>query len=303
MGYAEFPHTNYSDTDFAELISLYKEVRDKYHGTLNEITALRDRLTEYESDMTVKVKEYADSVLKNRMDEVNAKVDALSTQLIGTLNNSLNKIVSDLDAYKSALDAKIKDYQRNTELNFVNFESKILDSVSGYFNANQKEYEATVKSIKRQVCACKKEMRNEINALKDAINIKPDTAKWLWDNMLHNNGMSAYEWYKESNLTCEDWNNSGITCINWYNNAKFIFNWYVNLLMLFSPVSGEYVTVQEAVVELANRLKINSITAGDYDSLNLTADEFDRFVKNIGEYDWLGGLLTYMFDSRTERSD
>ena len=299
MGYAEFPHTNYSDTDFAELISMYKEVRDKYHGTLNEITALRNRLTEYESDMTVKVKEYADSVLTNRMNEVNAKVDKTCSALTDTLNKRLTQICNDLDEYKSALDAKIKDYQRNVELNFANFESKILDSVSGYFNANSKEYDATVKSIKKTICNFKKEIRNEIALFKDSMDIKPETAKWLWDNILHTNGMSAYEWYKESNLTCEDWNNSAITCINWYNNAKFIFNWYVNLLMLFSPVSGEYITVQEAVVELANKLKINSITAGDYDSLNLTADEFDRLVKNIGEYDWLGGLLTYMFDSRT----
>lgn len=296
MSYSEFPHTNYSDTDFAELIALYKEVQAKYNGTLNTITALEKRLDEYESNMTTRVRQYADSIIVPRL-------EAISTMVTETLTNGLTEINNNVAAYKTALDAKLKDYQNTLDLRIAEFEGNILKSVSGYFDVNRKEYEAAVKALKKQMSSFKKEIHNEITSIKENIEIKPDTAAWFWDNILNSGGMSAYEWYKASNITCEDWNNTQITCIDWYSRAKVVLNWYVNLLMLFSPVSGEYVTVQEALIELANKLKINSITAGEYDSMNLTADEFDRLIKNIGEYDWQGGLLTYMFDSRTERGD
>ena len=55
MSYAEFPHTNYSDMDFHELIAFYKEVKKDYEGTLNSITELSNRLDSYEATVNERI--------------------------------------------------------------------------------------------------------------------------------------------------------------------------------------------------------------------------------------------------------
>lgn len=59
-----------------------------------------------------------------------------------------------------------------------------------------------------------------------------------------------------------------------------------NLPLMPSPLTGEDVTVFQAINELAEMLKNDALTAAQYDALNLTAAAYDAEGLTAFQYDW-----------------
>lgn len=53
-----------------------------------------------------------------------------------------------------------------------------------------------------------------------------------------------------------------------------------------SPYSGKLITIQEAINELWDNLRVYALTAYEYDSIVLTADEYDGFKLTALDYDY-----------------
>lgn len=59
-----------------------------------------------------------------------------------------------------------------------------------------------------------------------------------------------------------------------------------NLPLMPSPITGDDVTVFQAINELAEMLKNDSLTAGQYDALGLSAATYDSKNLTAFQYDW-----------------
>ena len=64
-----------------------------------------------------------------------------------------------------------------------------------------------------------------------------------------------------------------------------------NLPLMPSPLTGEDVTVFQAINELAEMMKNDALTAAQYDALNLTAAAYDAEGLTAFQYDWHGKTL------------
>lgn len=310
MGYSEFPHANYEDTDFSELIEYYEEVRAKYDGTLRQITETNNRLAEYEKNVDARINGSVESAIETYKGIVSTEINRRFAQLTQDVNNRLQGMEESISEFKKetnntvqnfidseiAIRTKFEVYVKN-ELNEMSEDTlEANNSVVRLIGLVQQQLTSGLESLEEYI-------DDEIATLKNMLPTGLPEIKWLWDNALHDNGFSAYEWYMYATVSCEDWNKSEVTCSDWYTNGKYVFDWYNSEQKFFSPVTGERVDASRAIIELASALNVNAITAEEYDSLRLTADEFDRMFFKSGSYDWTAKLLyTNMFDSRTERS-
>lgn len=60
----------------------------------------------------------------------------------------------------------------------------------------------------------------------------------------------------------------------------------LNTVYVRSPYSGKIVDIQTAIDELWEYMRVNSLTAYEYDSLRLTADEYDSYELTAYNYDY-----------------
>ena len=64
-------------------------------------------------------------------------------------------------------------------------------------------------------------------------------------------------------------------------------------VIVVSPYTGQLVTIQEAIDELWNNLRVYALTADEYDSQQWTAEEYDNFKLTAFEYDYFAKEYIY----------
>lgn len=67
----------------------------------------------------------------------------------------------------------------------------------------------------------------------------------------------------------------------------------LNTVYVRSPYTGKIVDVQTAIKELWEYMRVNSLTAYDYDSLHLTADDYEALNMTAYTYDFLARRYLY----------
>lgn len=65
------------------------------------------------------------------------------------------------------------------------------------------------------------------------------------------------------------------------------------LLLVFDPTTGIKGDVQTALDSVAGLIRIDALTAGEYDALELTAEEYDAAGLTAYQYDYQGKLLLH----------
>lgn len=310
LGYSEYPHSNFEDTDFRELIAYYREVRDKYDGTLNAITALDKRLTAYEADVNGRINGTVESAMNTYKGIVQTEMDRRFANIEQSINNKLSAFNQSMKEYENSIDIEIARFESEMYDKFHQLERYVtqridkiaelqIESTNNMSNSILEWADVMLDTIQQ----VSDKFENEINNLLESLPLEIKSVKWLWNNAVNYDGFTAYEWYNFP-VTCEQWNKSGVTCATWYTAGKHVFDWYGNQRKFFSPLSGEWSSAGEVVVELCSKLMENSLTAGEYDAMRLTADEYDTKFITGAEYDWTGRMIIErLFDwsNRKER--
>lgn len=354
VSYSEFPHTTYSEHGHVELIRLYQQLTADYAGTLNEITAVNNRLLQYENDMNSRivtietvtvpnaVNRSVQEAMNGYMQDINKRFNDLQIRL-STVENMYDSIQSTIDQEVGGvrndlelLRAEVQSIQNNLQGQITGF-SKQVDQV----NANMAAF---ISGIQAENTEFRKEIQQNINELdtnmsnrlqeaidmlvdfqklqredyimRDVLNLKDSIAytdekvsalhtlieslnefqfkeqiRWLWQYGCNFGGYNAIQWYNDTFISCEDWNKSNISCTDWYVRGREIFHWFDRQHFMFSPVSGRYVDTRIAILEIATAIKINGITAAEYDSAKYTGQEYNALELSASDYDWNGRRL------------
>lgn len=66
----------------------------------------------------------------------------------------------------------------------------------------------------------------------------------------------------------------------------------LNVTMMINPITGEYDDVRVVVTDIVNYFHSeNSLTAAEYDALDLTAQDYDNYQLSAFDYDFNGKIL------------
>lgn len=268
--------------------SIQNDIQREIGGVRNDLDLLRQELLTTANNLQTQINNFnsqVDRIMqetrefeKNILGEMNILREDVKTE-----NESLKEeINSDTSKFKHDIIAEIDYFEKEVKNNLLLNENDytLRDSIT---LAKANEY------TDRKVSA----LHTLIESLNLASNVKQ--LRWVWQYGCCFGGYNAIQWYNETPITCEEWNKSEISCIDWYIRGREVFKWFDRRKFMFSPVSGRYVDVREALLELATALKINGLTAEDYDRLGFTAEEYDSYKESAGEYDWNGReLLEYV---------
>lgn len=309
MSYAEFPHTNYEDTDLRELIALYRKLTDDYDGTLEQINDVSKKLDEYQSTMQPYISEqistkvqqdiatfsstiesdinaanYKIAQLEYKSEQLDSKVDALKE----SIENSLTAATEELHDTDLMIIAQITTLQTNIT-NTANTAKEDLKYVEHKLtNLITTGMAQTLDSSKiytnKQIDVMTENLLNEIDKVREQTGA--NAIKWLWQYGSCGHGFDAFTWYMHPEITAEDWQRMNLTAQEWYVEAKHYYQRFDRRNKVFSPVTGEFVSLQQAIIELSYALNKDVITAGEYERMQLTADEYDNKELNAQEYDW-----------------
>lgn len=294
-GFREYPHTNYSDTDFAEIISLYKNLTEEYSGLLEQISSLGVRLTNYENTIESKLAEKAQNA-----------VNTSKIELVNLINNRFSEISRELTSYETRILDRITSHERETRETI----STQNENIEKKFNAEKESIKNTLnarfglqnKEMQRFETEVNERIAEYISAINDTVdnlylNItneieelrKNYTPEQLWNNVFSILGFSAEEWYN-FNTTCCEWNKSAITCEEWYVKGKEKLKYYDTKNRILNPVTGDLEKPTDILVDFILRSMPQMITAGEYEKLCIPADTYDKQMLTAEQYD-LGGEL------------
>lgn len=316
-GVREFPACDFEGQDMHEFIMLYKELVDDYSGTLKMIQDVSTRLDKYTADMNAQISnitnvivpQSVNSAVANAMagyqQEINtikARINAIDSQ-INALQNSTVELDSKIDSMVSTLRGEIQSAYTNlvqqisVMQNYLHTQIEVVET-----DLNDKIEKLTASMIVRDEATYARATQYtdskiaDIQKLIEQINLEIDKAsiKWVWDNGCNFGGYSAWLWYQETPITAQEWHDKKFTCVDWYVRGREIFSWFKRRMFMFSPITGRYESVQHVVYDLCNVLKINGITAQEYEDRQITAQQYEEWKLRADEYDWDGWRKTYV---------
>lgn len=299
MGYSEFPNWDSASLDYHELIGLYKETRDKYNGTLQEIRALDERLTAYEQNVDSRISDAVQGALNIYKQSVEASINQRFTAINQIINNRLAEQDNKINAFIDTMESSFDSFTSDMENSFADLQRQVGTAINEKFNDMMMFLEDMENSyVYRQDCF-EEYVTGQIQYIRNTLPTEIESIRWLWNKAIKLGGFSAKEWYQFPWCNCREWNTSGVTCAEWFADGRRKLKFDEQMAKMLSPVTGERMTVQEAVAELAASLDTNSIRAGDYDALCLTAEEFNAFYMSPAEYDW-AGIIALVRQSNNE---
>lgn len=271
----------------------------------NRFNALSLRLSTVET-----MYESLSNDLNTEVAGLRSDIDALREEMV-RVDTSLQNQINNFNNQVSELNQKYERFVHQVNMDMSQFEDRIVDKMNDYRNEmvqSQQVFEHAVNEMLKlqmsdtisrdyeMLMDSKKYTDMKVSALHTLIETLDLTSnlkciKWVWQYGCNFGGYDAIQWYNEPTITCELWNQIKINCVDWYVRGREVFHWFDRRRFMFSPVSGKYVDVRTALLELASALKINGLSAEEYDKLGFTAEEYDAFGVTAKEYDWNGRVL------------
>ena len=301
MAYSEFPNWDSASLDYHELIGLYKETRDKYAGTLRVIEALEDRLEAYEKNVDSRINGAVQSALNTYKQSVQLDIDQRFSAIEQTITNRLAEQDRKIADFITDTNDNISKFTRRLSNRVEEFERSVTTQLTENQHALMEFLEDMENSYVYRQDTFEEYVTGQIQYIRNTLPTEIESIKWLWNKAIKLGGFSAKEWYQFPWCNCREWNTTDITCAEWFADGRRKLKHDEELSKMLSPVTGERMSVQEAVAELAASMATNAIKAGDYDALCLTAEEFNAFYMSPAEYDWAGSIAFVRQSNEEER--
>ncbi len=318
---------DYQGGDMSEFITMYKKLVSDYSGTLNRITALDTRLTTYESSINTRMNDMRDNTIPTLvLSEVTRQVASSTVELRTDLDNAKTRFSTDISQLQTKLNELTTVTESNKRLLGVQIEAvdkdvngrcDRLESRLTELDQNLRELIATTDANTQEFLtglielSCKKvhddsvfrdsvieeraerfteEQVRRLNDKIETLKLSTDTEsiRGIWNYAVTYGGYSAEQWYEDTEITCDDWNEKEITCIDWYIRARELFNWFYRSLRIFSPFTGKLEFPNDVLIEVVDYLKDLGLKAGEYDAMNVSAETYDAKQISAFDYDFRG---------------
>lgn len=301
-------------TVFSESLS-YLEQLSQFSKKLNElITNFNKFAGEYENYVQEQLKPYQSQLdaLQERLNtvvqEINDNFDIFKVEIntkVNAQNEAIDKLRSDtnekIDNYKSEIFDRLNKTEQeiyaHVEAELLRLKTDITTQVSLQLSFLRRLIDQHDKQVLSIVDAKLVEFLGKIptgtqlviNPTSGTIDTLQQTLYDMYD-YYRTEGLTAQE-YDEQQLTAESYDSLGLTAYEYdfYSKRVIVLD---ERFYMFDPFNGTFKLISSVVNELADLHKGDSaFTAEEYDTLNITAELYDRKELSAYSYDWQGKLL------------
>ena len=284
MSFFEFPHTRTYDSDLGWLIKEVTRIADQY-----------DTFIEYMNTHKVEYEELQRrvSALENEIEsfetEINNRFYTLDQELRSDIDNQIAQIIAQVNAKLQEVDLALRDLENK----FNQFKTETRNLVIQYYNLGKAYTDFKIEELINSL----PELTTVyvFNPIKGRVTTLQETINDLYD-LGRPDALTAKE-YDDLELTASEYDALEITAIDYDLYARKLLeelgilkdSWHY----MYSPFTGEYVTLQTVITELSELHKDESgaITASEYDALELTASDYDDLLISAYDYDWIAKTI------------
>ena len=300
-----YPYTDFHEMNLNFLLSSYSQLIDKaneiidwannhqidYEEALERLTAVENEIYTFEAQITdafnqlqadleadfAQQKAELDKALADTVAEVDATIDQLEADVAAAIASFENRFL--------ALETEVRNELAETKAEVARAIMQlqhILDANNAFImqyveNRLQKFIDDLPEILTVQVY---NPYRGEVTDIQTAINDIYSVA-CIW-------GLTASQ-YDSLGLTASEYDAKELTAAE-YDTLGYKLLYKDPDLYMLSPFDGNYVHVQEVIMDLAH-LHMGGVTAEYYDGLELTAEEYDDKELSAFQYDWFADEL------------
>lgn len=201
------------------------------------------------------------------------------------VTEQLNSIIKDIEDFESSVDGKID----NLEKQYAQFTQEVNEKIVGIIDTVNKNNEIFYNYL---ITIVNQKLEEFVNRLGDETIInnpvynKVDSLKNTLNDMyagVRQTGITAYE-YANLRLTATKYKAYNVTAFNYATAARFI--WHKLIYGVYSAITGVFTSVQQAMNDLSQQLRVNGLTANEYNALSLTASAYTAKNWTAYQYAW-----------------
>lgn len=203
--------------------------------------------------------------------------------------SQLNNIIKDIEDFENSVDGKITDLENQYAQFTQEINNRILEIIETVNNNDQIFYNYIITVVNQK-------LEDVINRLSDETIINNPVYNKM--DSLKNTLNMMYEGIRQSGITAYEYANLGLTATKYkaYNVSAFDyatasrFIWHELIYGVYSAITGAFTSIQQAMNELTQQLRTNSLTANEYKELDLTADAYTSKKWTAYNYAWISKL-------------
>lgn len=240
---------------YADALSYY-EALCKLQGTINDVIGILNTCTPVTEDW---VKDYVAS--------------------------QLTSIINDIEGFKNSTDAKIDNLENDYAEFTQEINTKILSIIDTVNKNNEIFYNYLITIVNQKLEEFVNRLGDE-TIINNPVYNKMDSLKNTLNDMytgVRQTGITAYE-YANLRLTATKYKAYNVTAFNYATAARFI--WHKLIYGMYSTITGVFTSVQQATNELSQQLRVNGLTANEYNALSLTASAYTAKNWTAYQYAW-----------------
>lgn len=257
----------------------------QYKNLVADLAELTSKFTTIETDF---------EQVRNDFANISAQFDALLQTINEEIENITNqKITEALSVYQSELETI-----RSSIVSINNRVGELESLTLNLYNQNKTYTDENIESLRRILQAQIAGIQYDIDRLQWELPDVYNLTRGVWTDLV-SCLYDVYDACRDYAYTSRQFDSYGFTCDNLDARELTAYQWDINGREILhpdgycrNPVSGEIEPVCEILEELAQMITQNtSLTAAQYDSLQMTALHYDALQLTAYTYDLFGRLF------------
>lgn len=293
-----YPYTDFHQLNLDFLLTSYQSIIDKaneiigwvnnhqieYEEAIERLTAVENEIYTFEAQITAAFNQLEtdlradmEQALSDTIAEVDATIAQLRQDVAFAIAGFENRFLELETQIKNEL-AEVKDQIARA---IIELQNTLLANNEMIFEYVENRLQKFIDDLPEILTVMVyNPYRGEVTDIQTAINDIYSVA-CIW-------GLTAAQ-YDSLGLTAAEYDALGLTARD-YDTLGYKLLYKDPDHYMLSPFDGEYVHVQEVIMDLAH-LHMGGVTAAYYDGLELTAQEYDDKELTAFQYDWFADEL------------
>lgn len=310
--FEQFPYTNYHDLNLDWVLQVVKEAKDILNNLHDVVTGIVDtRVSEFTKEID-KIQNYVD----NEVNRINNELSQAVTEVTHQLSIALNDVdMKNVETLKE-VNKELLTLRKEINTMYATFNNSVL-SLKTYIDSadkqQQKYTDEQIKKVQQEII----DIQIDQTVLLDPVDNIYKKSQATIDSMFYNLkswALRALD-YDALGLTAQDYDSVKLGAwqydylalwflkeyrrvVNYFtfktglhkrleNIEEMLYN-VSGKVFMYSPFSGLIEPVKNVVASLFDMVRKYTLTAVEYDALNMPAESYDNLNLTAYTYDWYG---------------
>ena len=310
--FEQFPYTNYHDLNLDWVLQVVKDAKNILNNLNEVVTGIVDsRVNEFTREID-KIQSYVDS----EVDHINSELSRAVAEVTHQLSIALNDVDSRNAETLREVNKELIQLRKEINTMYATFNNSVL-SLKTYIDSadkqQQKYTDEQIKKVQQEIV----DIQIDQTVLLDPVDNKYKKSQSTIDSMFYNLkswALRALD-YDALGLTAQDYDSVklgawqydylGMWFLKEYRRVieYFVYNTGLHKRLenieemlynvsgkvyMYSPFNGLIEPVKNVVASLFDMVRKYTLTAVEYDAMNMTAESYDNLNLTAYTYDWYG---------------